>query len=245
MIPMRKFLSILHSSYTALIFVILFILALPFFMVPILFPSQYQWTGIINRVWAHIFWTLIFIPYEIDMRFSPEKDARYIFCPNHFSYMDIPSMGLNPINSIFVGKNDMESIPFFGFMYRKLHITVNRNSVKSRYETLLNARKAVNEGKSLMIFPEGGIISSHPPTMARFKDGAFRTAIEQQIPIVPVTIPFNWIILPDGTFLLKRHRMKVIFHTPILTNDMELKDISELRNKTFEVIQQELLKHES
>ena len=212
---MRRALQVIHGIYTGAVFGILFLFTLPFFMVPIIFPSKYAWTGIINRVWAHVFWTLIFIPYEIDLRFSPKKSANYIFCPNHFSYMDIPTMGLNPVNSIFVGKNDMESIPVFGYMYRKLHITVNRKSPKSRAETMKQSSAAVKEGKSLVIFPEGGIITTDPPSMTRFKDGAFRTAIEQQIPIVPVTIPYNWIILPDGSYVPRRHKMKVIFHPPI------------------------------
>ncbi|MCA6078039.1 lysophospholipid acyltransferase family protein [Fulvivirga sedimenti] len=183
------------------------------------------------------------MPVSVEMHFTPEKDKVYIFCPNHFSYLDIPAMGLNPVNAIFVGKNDMEKIPLFGYMYRKLHITVNRESVKSRYETLLRAGKAVEDGKSLTIFPEGGIITRHPPVMARFKDGAFRTAIEKQIEIVPVTIPYNWIILPDSTFLPKRHSMKVIFHEPISTLGMTLSETGSLREKTFRIIDAELKKY--
>ncbi len=108
---------------------------------------------------------------------------------------------------------------------------------------MLQSAEAVKEGKSLIIFPEGGIITRHPPSMARFKDGAFRTAIEQQIPIVPVTIPYNWIILPDESFVPNRHKMKVIFHTPILTDNLGLEDLPELKEKTFRVIEQELLKY--
>ena len=238
---MSKFIQTLHSIYAGAVFGILFILTMPFFMVPILIPSLYKWTGVINRVWAHAFLTLIFIPYKVEYRFKPDKKSNYIFCPNHFSYMDIPSMGLNPINTIFVGKNDMESIPVFGYMYRKLHITVNRSSVKSRYETLLRSAEAVRDGKSLVIFPEGGIVTRHPPRMGKFKDGAFRTAIEQQIPIVPVTIPYNWIILPDGSFLPRRRKMKVIFHSPILTDNLTMEDLPELRQKSFQIIEQELV----
>jgi 1-acyl-sn-glycerol-3-phosphate acyltransferase len=227
------------------LFVILFFVAMPFFLIPILFPSQFRLTGIINRVWAKIYFPLIFIPYKIEYRFNPQKGQQFIFCPNHFSYIDIPSMGLNKVNSIFMGKSDMEKIPLFGYMYRKLHITVDRESRKSRYITMIKAREALSQGKSLVIFPEGGIITKRPPEMTRFKDGAFRAAIEQQIPIVPVTIPYNWIILPDFTLLPKRHLMKVIFHEPVSTENMTLDDLPALKQVTYQIIDEELKKQNS
>ena len=94
-----------------------------------------------------------------------------------------------------------------------------------------------------MIFPEGGIITANPPTMTRFKDGAFRTAIEKQIAVIPVTIPYNWIILPDSSFLPRRHLMKVIYHEPIETTGMTLADLPALKQKTYEIISSELKRH--
>ena len=141
-------------------------------------------------------------------------------------------MGLNPINAIFVGKNDMEKIPLFGFMYRKLHITVDRSKLKSRRDTIIASMKAVDEGKSLVIFPEGGILTKNPPHMTPFKDGAFRTAIEKQIPVVPVTIPFNWIILPDRSPLrIHAGTVHVIFHEPVSPNGYTLDTIEEYKKE--------------
>jgi 1-acyl-sn-glycerol-3-phosphate acyltransferase len=143
---------------------------------------------------------------------------------------------------VFVGKNDMENIPFFGFMYSKLHITVDRAKLKSRYITLVKSLKALDQGKSLVIFPEGGIVSKHPPVMGEFKDGAFRAAIEKQIPVVPVTIPFNWIILPSDQFLLHWKPMKVIFHEPIDPSIYTLKDLDRFKERVRNVIDNELQK---
>jgi 1-acyl-sn-glycerol-3-phosphate acyltransferase len=105
--------------------------------------------------------------------------------------------------------------------------------------------RAIDEGKSLVIFPEGGIITKHPPNMTPFKDGAFRTAIEKQIPVVPVSIPNNWIILPDKDPLyLQRGTIRVIFHKPIETKGYTLDRIDELKKKVFDVIDHELKNHE-
>ena len=137
----------------------------------------------------------------------------------------------------------MERIPLFGFMYKKLHITVDRESMKSRYTTMIRSAEAIDQGKSLMIIPEGGILSKDVPIMHRFKDGAFRIAIEKQIPIVPVTIPNNWIILPDNSLLPKLRLLKVIFHQPIKTDGMTLQNVDNLKQQTYDIIDAELKRH--
>lgn len=238
-----KLLRILHAAHAILVFAVLFVLFFPLLLVPIVWKRWYGLVGVFNRWWARLFFTLSLFPHRVELRSELDKKKQYIFCANHFSYLDIPAMGLNPVNAIFVGKNDMEKIPLFGFMYRKLHITVNRQSIRSRYTTVLRSLEAIDEGKSLVIFPEGGIVSDTPPQMARFKDGAFRMAIEKQIPIIPVTIPYNWIILPDSSYLPRHRSLKVIFHEPILTEGVTLEDIEVLKGRTYEIIDAELKRH--
>jgi 1-acyl-sn-glycerol-3-phosphate acyltransferase len=239
------FLRTIHTIYGFFIFIILFLLLLPFLLIPIIFHSQYKLTGIFNRWWAKLMFIFVFLPYEVECRSKLDPKKVYVFCPNHFSYLDIPTMGLNPINAIFVGKNSMEKLPLFGFMYRKLHITVDRASLRSRGNSVLASLDAVNQGKSLVIYPEGGITSANPPTMAAFKDGAFRAAVEKQIPIVPVTIPFNWIILPDrNPIRLYRGGVKVIFHEPIETKGLTLADTKRLKEDVYSIIQSEIEKQQ-
>ena len=148
-------------------------------------------------------------------------------------------MVLNPHNAIFVGKDDMERIPLFGFMYRSLHITVDREKLKSRYSTYLKSGEAIDEGKSLMIFPEGGIVSKDIPRMARFKDGAFRLALEKQIQLVPVTIATNWIVLPGELNGLRRHLIQVNFHEPI-EPDATRWNVQTLKEEVYRIIDTEL-----
>lgn len=241
-----RILRTLHTLYGFILFSVVFLLLFPLFLIPIFFPKQFHLVGVLNRWWAYILFPLTFLPYKVECRSKLDPKKQYIFCPNHFSYLDIAAMGLNPINTIFVGKNDMEKIPLFGYMYRKLHITVDRSKLKSRRDTLIASMKAVDEGKSLVIFPEGGIISRHPPRLAPFKDGAFRTAIEKQIALVPVTIPFNWIILPDQVPLcLHWGIIHVIFHEPIDTKEYTLDRIEELKTRAYNVIERELKNHEN
>jgi 1-acyl-sn-glycerol-3-phosphate acyltransferase len=238
-----KFLRTLHTGYGLVVFIILFFVFFPLLVIPILFPSQFNLIGVANRWWARVLFIMIGIPFHCEYRAKLRSKGQYIFTPNHFSYMDIPVMGLNAVNTIFVGKSEMQNVPLFGYMYRKLHITVDRASLKSRYNSLKESLDAIDEGKSLVIFPEGGIVTEKDPVMSRFKDGAFRVAIEKQIPIVPVTIPHNWIILPPDQFLLRWHPITVIFHEPIDTKGLTLNDVDALKVKVFGVIESELQKH--
>lgn len=238
-----KILRVLYTGYALLVLSILFLIFFFPLLIPIFFQRKHQLVGILNRWWARLLFVLTFLPVKIEWRFKPDLRRQYIFCPNHFSYLDIPAMGLNKHNTIFVGKNDMENIPLFGFMYRKLHITVDRSKLKSKFNTFIRSCQAVDEGKSLVIFPEGGIISEKEPVLARLKDGAFRVAIEKQIPLVPVTMPYNRLILPPDKFLLGWGNVKLVFHEPIETIGKTLQDIPALKQHLYSVIQTELDKH--
>lgn len=241
---MRKFLKRLYSVYAILVFALLFVLLLPFFLFFILWNDKHPTLYFLNRLWARCFFFLIFIPVELIYEEPLDKRKQYIFCANHFSFLDIPTMGYLKQYGVFVGKSSLAKVPVFGFMFRRIHITVDRDKLKSRYEALKKSLEVIGKGRSLFIFPEGGIVSKKVPEMAPFKDGAFRAAIDKQIPVVPVTIPYNWIILPDdGKMRLSPGRLKIIVHKPIPTADLSEKDVGELRSRTYAIIDSELKKH--
>jgi len=99
----------------------------------------------------------------------------------------------------------------------------------------------LHHGRSIVIFPEGGIKSKNPPRLAPFKDGAFKMAIVAQVPIVPISFPYNWMILPDnGGLLFRHHPIKAIVHEPIPTAGLTLEDLEWLKKRTFDVINHEL-----
>lgn len=238
-----RFLKWLYTIHGLLVFTVVFAVLLPFLFIPILFPSHYKWVGILNRIWAKGLFIGILKPYRVEVRGSLDKKKQYIFCPNHFSYIDIPTMGLNPINTIFVGKSSISKVPVFGYMYSKLHIMVDRSNLKSRYTSMIKSLEAIDEGKSLVIYPEGGIITKKDPVMGRFKEGAFRAAIEKQIPIVPVTIPYNWIILPSVGNLFRWHKMKAVFHEPVDPSAYTLEDVDQYKQQVLDTINEELNRH--
>ncbi len=180
------------------------------------------------------------MPIRKEYRFKPDQKKAYVFVANHFAYLDVAA-GMNIVDNYFayVGKSDVKTIPLFGYMFAKLHIQVDRSDKNSRAKSLLRGIKAVQAGRSVFIMPEGGIISENIPEMHRpFKDGPFVMAIENQVPIVPITY-LNFYEIQPAT-LLKWGIPRVIFNEPIMTIGLTQKDIPALKDKVYEVIQGQL-----
>ena len=92
---------------------------------------------------------------------------------------------------VFVGKQELSKIPLFGFFYKRTCILVDRNSSRSKHGVFERAQKRINQGLSICIFPEGGVPDDESILLDTFKDGAFRLAINHQLPIVPITFADN------------------------------------------------------
>lgn len=205
-------------------------------------PWRKYASAVLNYWWAYIFLTLFFIPYRVEYRFKPQKGQAYVFCANHTSLMDIITMGLI-VNGphVFVGKDSLCKVPLFGYMFREFHIPVNRESKISAYRALKQAMEALAEGVSVIIYPEGSRSKEIPPRLQEFKDGPFRIAIEQQVPVVPVALLNNWHIFRDSENFLPYWAVgRAVVHPPIDTKDLSIEDLEWLKEEAYRSISQEL-----
>lgn len=107
------------------------------------------------------------------------------------------------------------------------------------------AKKAVQEGWSLVIFPEGGIPDTLNPQMIPFKRGAFRLAKALSIPIVPVTFTNNYVLFsdPEDFLGLARPGTSRVYIHPYVSKEhvQELKE-DELIQLCFNRINSAILK---
>ena len=232
----------IYSTYGLIVFSLTFILLLPFFAITIQIRRLKKYGRMLNRLWSTIFFTFIFIRVRFVNRHYIKRNQQYVIVSNHFSYLDIPVLGFINKDIVFVGKSSLGKIPLFGYMFRNLHIAVDRSNLKSRGESIMKTRQALEEGSSVVMFPEGGITATSPPIMGRFKDSAFKIAIEKQIPIIPVTLSYNHLILPDdGKLLLNYGSAKAVIHPPIPVAGKDKNSVAEIREVCFKVIQNQLL----
>lgn len=232
-----KFIQLLHTIYTILWFVVSFLILFPLYLI---FSINAKWHHLAYRL-DHL-WAIFYFPitlFKTNIEFVGEMPPKgpVIYCANHFSTMDIPSMALLPKQACYVGKESIAKLPLFGYMFKTLHITVDRGSFKDRGRVFQKYKEAIGQGKSLFIFPEGGINSTTIPQQSNYKEGAFKAAVELNVPIIPVTIPNNWKVLPDGDWLIKQNRIKLIVHEPIDTSSLGMKDVSNLKEKVRSLMQ--------
>lgn len=230
--------KLLYTIWCVFWLMLIFLLLFPFMFICLQREAWQPYAHWLNRLWGKLFFPLAGIKIEVEYQFRPDPAQAYVFCANHFSYLDIAVMGVILENYFaFVGKHGVKNIPLFGYMFQKLHIQVNRENSQSRVGSLSRALKTLAKGRSIVIYPEGGIKTKKPPQMHSFVDGAFKMAIQQQVPVVPVTLLTNYKILPDETPIrLSRYPMKAIVHEPLVTVGLGQEDVMTLKNNCFEVI---------
>ena len=239
----RSFFRLIYKTWCAIWFVLPFLVLYPLYLVFASRPQWYRYVHELNRFWSKLQLLLYIIPISVERRGHLDPNKRYVICPNHSSYIDIP-MVLSHIPGFinFLGKSSLCKVPLWGPIYAKLYISVDRHSPVSMAKSYLLAVKAINAGRDVVIFPEGTIPETAGSKLLEFKDGPFRLAIEKQIPVVPVTMPFNHIFLPavDGKFIVNWHPLRMIIHEPIPTTGLTRADLEPLKNKVHHIIQSEL-----
>lgn len=245
---LKSWFSLLYTIWCVLVFVVFFLLMLPFILLGSWLSGGKSRFGLqlahgAVRTWGMLAFICMGMPIRVDWRFRPEPGKAYVYCANHFSYFDIAVTGVVvPGLYAFIGKIGVRKLPLFGYMYARLHIMVDRSSPQSRAYSLAKCMRTLAQGRSIVIFPEGGIKAEHPPEMVYpFKDGAFTMAIQQQVPVVPLTLVNNYRILPDGKpFRVHWEPVQVVVHQPIPTAGLTQANADELRERTYRIIEEEL-----
>jgi 1-acyl-sn-glycerol-3-phosphate acyltransferase len=215
---------------------------LPFLVVSIISEKTYPRFFWLARIWARFILFGMGFYYKIQREQKFEKGKSYMLVSNHTSMADIMLMLVvvkdNPF--VFVGKAELAKIPLFGFFYKRTCILVDRSNTRSRFKVFEMAQKKINQGLSVCIFPEGGVPDDETIVLDNFKDGAFRLAIEHQIPIVPITFVdnkkrFSFTFLSGST-----GRMRVKVHSFIETKGLKLEDKIKVKNQVRATILKEL-----
>ena len=218
------------------------IILAPILLVLVISEKTYPQFYKVARIWAKfVLWGMGFY-YRIDWDEKLEKGQSYMLIANHTSMTDIMLMLVVVKNNpfVFVGKKELAKIPIFGFFYKRVCILVDRSSSKSRYKVFELAQQRLHQGLSICIFPEGGVPDDESIILDQFKDGAFRLAIEHQIPIVPMSFIDNKKRFSFTFFSGKPGRMRVKVHPFITTKGLTLEDKNQIKEQARNLILKEL-----
>lgn len=230
-------LDYLYNAWCVFWLVVIFLALFPFIFICIQIKSLNRLGTKLTNFWADIFFFISGLWVKTEYRFRPDKKGHYIFVANHFSYLDV-AVGMKVVRNYFsyMGKSSVKKVPLLGYMFAKLHIQVDRSDKNSRTRSFKRSMRALEEGRSLFIMPEGGILSETIPVMKQpFKDGAFVLAVESKTPIVPVTFVNLYRIMP-GSFIFWDFP-RVIIHEPV---SPEGKSTDELKQEIYTIIQTEI-----
>lgn len=144
-----------------------------------------------------------------------------------------------------MGKAELLTIPLFKIFFQRMNIPVDRTSITASHKAFNRAKQDIDRGISIAIYPEA-TIPECSPDVGPFKNGAFKLAIDKQIPIVPITYLDNWKIFPDRKgfrYLCRPGLSRIILHAPIETAGMGDEDVSSLRERVRNIIKQTMIQH--
>ena len=131
--------------------------------------------------------TLLGVEVEVRITDSVKNLNSVVYICNHQNTWDMFTLAraVRP-NTVSVGKQSLKWIPFFGQMYWLTgNILIDRkNSSKAKSTIAQTANKINTDGLSVWLFPEG--TRSNGKGILPFKTGAFRTAQQANVPVVPI-----------------------------------------------------------
>lgn len=229
----------LHSLWTWLGATVIVLVALPTMTVVRLFdrdPAHYR-TGRLFR-WLGALAGRLNPGWHVEITGDLPADPRrpYVVVGNHQSLGDIPIISRLPWEMKWVVKAELFQVPVFGWLMRLAgDIPVARGDKSSRAKVLVHARDYLRKDCSVMIFPEG--TRSRDGRVLRFTEGAFRLAIKEQVPVLPLAIDGTQDILPKSSWRLRdAEHIRLHVFPPVETAGLTAGDTGALRERVRQTI---------
>ncbi len=203
-------------------------------------PARYRtgrWFRRLGALLTHVnpFW-------KIRVEAAPLDDPRrpYVVVCNHQSMADIPIISRLPWEMKWVAKAELFRLPVVGWMMRLAgDIPVDRGDKRSGAQVLMRARQVLQQRCSVMFFPEG--TRSRDGRVLRFTDGAFRLAIKEQVPVLPLVLDGTQDALPKHSWRFGEARaIRLKMLPPVPTAGLKAGDTAALRDRVRRQIVEQL-----
>lgn len=237
---MKKILFWPYQLYVWLVFVpLLVILTFLFSTLTVIsaaLVNPHFASRVFGATWARVCGWITPMTVTVEGAEHARTDRSYIVASNHQSMYDIFVIyGWLRLDMKWVMKAELRKVPFMGVGCEKAgHIFIDRRNPKQASNAINKALARLGDGIGILFFPEG--TRSPDGNLLPFKKGAFHTAIDQQIPVLPVTVTGTKEILPNKTLALFPGRAKMTIHPAIETTGLTLDDMEDLKMQTRESI---------
>lgn len=242
---LKRIAAALFLLWCLIVFTVVMIAILPFivFLTAIIKGKTGHNAGFLFlRIWGWMVSLFCFFPIRTRNRNIYNKHKAYIFVSNHNSYLDSVAVVVavpQPFKPL--GKVEMNRIPIFGMIYRRLVVMIDRKSQENRQQCETDLRNQLLQGQSILIFPEGTMNRGNQP-LADFYDGAFRLAIETQTPIAPMVIINARKLFPRNKPLnIKPGVITCVFSEPVEVKGLTVADLPTLKLTVLEIMKKLIL----
>jgi 1-acyl-sn-glycerol-3-phosphate acyltransferase len=188
-----------------------------------------------GMIWSRLACLLTLCPVKVYGREHLKPGQSYIFVANHQSAFDIFLIyGYIGYPVKWMIKAGLSRIPLVGTACRAAgFIFVDHSSPRAALRSIGEAEHRLKNGASLVVFPEG--TRTGTGKMSRFHRGAFRMALDQQLPIAPITLNGPFRVLPIGAINAHAHRMEMVIHPPVHVNEQTVAEYGSLQALTNHV----------
>lgn len=222
----------LWSWWSVLVFTFWCLFFFPWMVLGFNFPSARvkRWSHRIPELISAYSMVLMGIRKRIHGEDRIDPEGKYIFISNHRSFLDIlSSMSGVRYYKKYLGKKEVTSWPVIGYVTKHLYVTVDRSSPESRAKSMDDMVKAVEDGASVFIYPEGRRSMDHERPLRPFYDGAFKLAIRTQTPIAMVTSLNADELWPREGLSIRPGILHMVWTRPFETKGMTMDDLESLK----------------
>jgi 1-acyl-sn-glycerol-3-phosphate acyltransferase len=191
--------------------------------------------------WASLYtWFNPAWPVHIEGLEHIQPGEAYVMVANHQSLLDILVMFRLFNHYKWVSKIENFRLPLIGLNMRlNRYIELRRGDRASVMQMLENCTRALNDGNSIMMFPEG--TRSLDGKMRDFKPGAFELALKCERPLLPIVLDGTSNALPKRGFVLQgRHDIKLKVLAPLPAAEFAHQTVDELSDRVRKLIASEL-----
>ena len=163
---------------------------------------------------------------------SLKKEKQFIIVANHNSHLDVMAIMSSLSFHQLKNTHPIAAGDYFGNSKFKSYITrlftnailIRRSKSNGTENPIETMNKAIQKGKSLILFPEGS--RGEPGKMQEFKKGiGILLQMNPTIPFIPVYMKGMGKVLPKGEKLLVPFDTYVAFGEPILITSTDISTI--------------------
>jgi 1-acyl-sn-glycerol-3-phosphate acyltransferase len=198
---MKQSMQSLIIWFVAIILTVVLFFAMAFFAI-ILLPFDrkrkvthaqcFWWTDAVTAL--NPYWKV-----KVEGLENIDHNKTYVAVSNHQSLADIVLMYKTKMQFKWVAKESLFKVPVLGWNMRLArHIRLRRNEFSSIKKVYREASQWLHKGVSVVFFPEG--TRGNNLELGEFQNGAFKLAIKEKVPVLPILIKGTRDAIPKGSW---------------------------------------------